>query len=371
MTLQIPTVDDRLAKIKEINSLLSEGRKLFIWGNGEYAKAINSYLAENGINAEAAMVVDDEFYCNEGNAIPFSLLLEMASIDPVIVFGFYNYKIIQQKRARWASAFAHMYDFHLTVVNGVRLRWDVETALHHADGFIHTFNTLSDDKSRNTMKLYLNAAVGGQFDPLFEQCYVEPAYFNEVTSSLLVDTLVDCGAYDGDSIHDFISVFPDYESIFAFEPDSQNVDKIRKRVKDEGIRNLTLYECGVYSHNGMLGFMSNGESNSFVSTDSDSFVNVMRLDELGDLIGSKALIKMDIEGSELEALRGAASVIKSKHPALTICVYHKESDLVDIPSYIEQLVGEGVYDFYLRFHGLDLAELCFYAIPKSTFCVHQ
>ena len=72
---------------------------------------------------------------------------------------------------------------------------------------------------------------------------------------------------------------------------------------------------------------------------------------------------MDIEGSELDALKGARNTISTKHPTLAICVYHKEQDLIQIPQFINSLVDDGVYKYYLRFHGLDLAELVFYAIP--------
>lgn len=74
---------------------------------------------------------------------------------------------------------------------------------------------------------------------------------------------------------------------------------------------------------------------------------------------------MDIEGAEMDALQGASTTIVKKHPALAICVYHKEHDLIDIPQYIDKLVGNGIYDYYLRFHGVYLAELVFYAVPKK------
>ena len=71
-------------------------------------------------------------------------------------------------------------------------------------------------------------------------------------------------------------------------------------------------------------------------------------------------IKMDIEGSELEALKGAKNQIMNYSPRLAICVYHKREDLITIPQYIKKLVPE--YKLYLRAHFPYASELVIYGI---------
>ena len=61
-----------------------------------------------------------------------------------------------------------------------------------------------------------------------------------------------------------------------------------------------------------------------------------------------SFIKMDIEGAEIAALKGAAELIRRRRPDLAICTYHSISDLYEVPLYIHSLVPE--YRLYLRHH---------------------
>lgn len=68
------------------------------------------------------------------------------------------------------------------------------------------------------------------------------------------------------------------------------------------------------------------------------------LDE--ELTKGVTLIKMDIEGAELRALKGAKDVIMKNRPKLAICVYHRKEHIIEIYQWIKSLnLG---YKFYLR-----------------------
>lgn len=69
---------------------------------------------------------------------------------------------------------------------------------------------------------------------------------------------------------------------------------------------------------------------------------------------------MDIEGSELEALKGSREIIKRCRPKLEICVYHKKEDLVEIPAFIKELVPE--YKLYVRHYSNNAGETVLYAV---------
>lgn len=75
------------------------------------------------------------------------------------------------------------------------------------------------------------------------------------------------------------------------------------------------------------------------------------------------LIKMDVEGAELSALKGAINTLKKCRPYLTLKAYHKTEYLVTLPQFIKTVYGNcGIYlrkDFRLTLNEFDL-----YVVPR-------
>lgn len=76
-------------------------------------------------------------------------------------------------------------------------------------------------------------------------------------------------------------------------------------------------------------------------------------------------IKMDIEGAELEALKGAEETIRCYRPKLAISVYHRLPDFWEIPQWIEGL--ELGYRFHLRHFTIHAEETVLFAeVPTEA-----
>jgi hypothetical protein len=86
---------------------------------------------------------------------------------------------------------------------------------------------------------------------------------------------------------------------------------------------------------------------------------------LDDILNGEipTFIKMDIEGSEPDALIGATNRIKESQPVLAISVYHKQSDIWEIPLLIKSLSDN--YSFFLRSHRDESWDLVCYAVPAN------
>ena len=79
----------------------------------------------------------------------------------------------------------------------------------------------------------------------------------------------------------------------------------------------------------------------------DYKVSIVPLD--GDIKEKVAVIKLDVEGSEYEALSGAENIIKRDKPQLIVCLYHNLEDIYVLPQLIHEFRPD--YKFYLRYYG--------------------
>lgn len=147
--------------------------------------------------------------------------------------------------------------------------------------------------------------------------------------------------------------------IHAFEPDSasyQRCLKIQKTIPDIDLR---LYCAGLWSRDATLYFDATGNGGACITQqETSTSIKAVALDNcISDQV---TFIKMDIEGAELEALKGSRGIIRECKPKLAICVYHKKEDLIEIPAYIKELVPE--YKLYIRHYSNSEYETVLYAV---------
>ena len=179
------------------------------------------------------------------------------------------------------------------------------------------------------------------------------AYFYEKSMQKLVDeemtlTLLDVGAYDGSSIKQMRDVFRErLKKVHAFEPSSNNFAVLSKNLN--GRNNVFLHNYALNDVSETVSFIEDGPFFRMTYEDNNKEADVvecLKLDDLDLEIEGRPILKLDVEGSEMKALRGAAKFIKRYRPILVVCVYHRDYDIADIPRYVKNLVPE--YKAYLR-----------------------
>lgn len=211
----------------------------------------------------------------------------------------------------------------------------------HDGQFDAAYELLKDDFSRKNYINILNFKVSGKIEYLFPFCEKSKVY-NEFLN-FKNETVLDLGAYDGDTIREFIAADKNYKKIYAFEPDEKNFKKLNK--KCDGLRDICAYNLGAWDKEDTAFFEQSAGRNSALAF-SGKKIKLNAPDNIVD--GPVSVIKMDIEGSELKALEGCKNLIKKYKPKLYICAYHRNEDMFALPLKVHEIAPE--YTFYFAHH---------------------
>lgn len=156
------------------------------------------------------------------------------------------------------------------------------------------------------------------------------------------EVLIDGGAFDGDTIRAFHAATGGaYAHLHAFELDPANADVFAAKI---AFPNVTLHRLGLWHEKARLGLEHRPDNGSRVSDTASTFVELDALDNVD--VGVPTLIKLDVEGAEVQALTGAAELIRRHKPKLAISAYHKADDFVTITQAIRAIRDD--YSFTLR-----------------------
>jgi hypothetical protein len=117
---------------------------------------------------------------------------------------------------------------------------------------------------------------------------------------------------------------------------------------------------GVYKTSGHVGFQAMGALDSRINPKDSQTVEVVSLDDFFKNKEVPTFIKMDIEGSEADALEGAKKLIEAHKPKLAIAVYHQASDLWRLPLLINALHNS--YRLFLRHYTYEITDTVCYAL---------
>lgn len=341
---------------RDLEALKASGLPLVLYGDGWYAPYVREYLARRGL--AVAAVFTDAGFTTSGEAVSFDEVARRFDKFNVVI-AFANARLAREKLARLDGgrvAGAYFFD-----VMGELLGNTLDRAYLEArkEQFSAAHGMLADDLSRETFEAFINCKLGGNADAL-AGVYRKEQYFQKGVIELSDrEVFVDGGAYTGDTLLTFLRLAGGRcERCCAFEPEAAAAARLKATVEKRGLRNVTVHNKGLWSAPATLPFaVWHGTSASAVSGAGEVSVEADTVDRAAP---DATFIKLDIEGAELEALKGAAETIKRNRPALAVCVYHKPGDLFEIPLYIRSLVPE--YRLYLRQHQPVACETVLYAV---------
>jgi len=242
------------------------------------------------------------------------------------------------------------------------------------ENIFKTLNILEDDFSKETVLHILNTrySVPPEYEN-YSDIIVSKGddYFmnTPITPYLKNEYFVDIGTYTGDTILSFLqTVNSEFEYIYSYELDRNNYSKAVENysLMEEAIqKKIIIKNIGIGKENGTVKYTSCMEESRVIGDEiiDNSTIFEGEIHSLDYELSKKpvTLIKMDIEGQEVNALRGAEEIIRTQKPKLAICIYHKNADLWQIPFLIKEYNPD--YKIYIRHQSCIFATTVCYAIP--------
>jgi FkbM family methyltransferase len=182
-------------------------------------------------------------------------------------------------------------------------------------------------------------------------CGVEPS-----------DVVLDLGAFNGNSSIALSRPAGEEGKVYAFEPNPVMQEILARNLKKMNCVNVEIIPRGAGDAPNVLKFKIQGAASRF-----DPFGDVdVQIGRVDDFVVERGLskvdfIKLDVEGFEMPALRGAASTIRTFRPKLAISVYHLHYDIHAVTLFIRDLCPW--YSFYLRHNATHDGEIVLFCQP--------
>jgi FkbM family methyltransferase len=384
--------------------------KVVLYGAGSAGRELVECLQLFRIDIVAMCDSNESLHGNKVNGVPVMSLHEVTNkfADAVFVISsnqfreeiqrFLKEKGIQrvayiedkQQLFSYLQLYKWHYDFDFLKENKEFLEavYQLLSDQLSRDLFKHRLVLLSSYPDYSQYKRYFDLFAGDvkNIDPnVFKVSQYTPNYEsylyfnNDVIKLGDNEVLIDAGAFDGDSAIEFIRACERQGGsafhVFCVEADIKNFDKLRTNTKEN--TKISLINKGLWSSITTLQFASS--ENTFVTesrivedsiemnylhncVEADNKIETVTIDEYFADKGV-SFIKMDIEGAEIEALKGAALTIKKYRPQLAISIYHKKQDIFEIPLLIQSICPD--YRFYLRQFSEHLSETVLLATIDS------
>ena len=165
------------------------------------------------------------------------------------------------------------------------------------------------------------------------------------------DIVLDCGTFTGNTSLYFSQKTGETGRVYGFEPAPIVFRAYRENARPH--TNIIPVNAALTSKNkapgpdSVMNFTDGGPGASLRDSGTVS-VPAIAIDTFRETKGLQRVdfIKMDIEGAEADALRGAAETIRAYRPKMALSAYHKAEDLFELPRTISEICPG--YRFTLR-----------------------
>lgn len=328
-------------------------KKIVLYGMGDGADKIKAVLDERGIEIADIMASDD--FVRGQSFLGFQVKkfseIEEKYGDDFLILVCFGSQINEVMEHIYAVAEKHeLYAPNVPVIgDGV---FDLEYAKANSADLQKVYKMLADEQSKKVFENVIRYKLSGDLKYLRE-CESPAEEKFDLLNIGTEEVVVDLGAYDGDTLVEFLNgTSMQFKKLYAMEPDNKNYRKLKRRLYMIGSALLEAYNVGAWDEDTTITFNMRAGRGSTASGGVHRAaryrdIKMMKTDTM--LQGAAATyIKIDVEGAEENALRGAKETISGFRPKLNVALYHRNEDMFRLPLLIAELNKR--YKFYMRHH---------------------
>lgn len=340
-------------------TLVQNAQNVCVFGLGRYFKECFCERVKENYHINLLSDNNPDLWGTEIDGLKVVSPAELEEIDDLVVIIMVgkSSEVQQQLESMGIVCVSHV---DLSIDENLGFEQNQEKIEKEIPDIIQALDLYEDEESK---RIYAHAIAKrisqGISDLTWKDLYSGGEYFGQDFMPIGDNEVyVDCGAYNGDTVLEFVEHVNDYEAVYAFELDHENYGELVSRTNR--LPNVICEEKGVYSEAKKIAY-SIGEG----EFDPREGISIMKASEhathiqysevvtLDGYFGDRKVtfIKMDIEGCEEEALKGAGELITKQAPKLAICVYHRTDDFWKLPQLIKKYHPS--YKLYLRHHNVD------------------
>ncbi len=350
---------------------LAAGKPVWIFGTGSFGRSVARACQAHDIPVEGFIQTQPTQTVVDGRPVCSWRELRQADRLMPLLVGIFNRDTPLDGLVQLAqeAGFHHIVlPWHLHAQFADQLGWRYWLAAphflqSHAAEISHLHDRLADEASRDCLQRVVRFRQGLDLD-YAHFTHAQPQYFNDLTLPSLGSkplAYLDGGAYDGDSLRQLATLSVGrVAQAWLFEPDAANYGQLVTSVTAMGVAAHCLPLAASDRHQ-LLRFSSGLGEAGHLSSEGDDAIAAVAID---DVLAGQAVdfIKLDVEGGEAAALRGAHRTLQAHRPVLAISAYHLPGDLWALPELIDSWVPG--YRLYLRQHTFNSFDLVLYGVPS-------
>lgn len=218
-------------------------------------------------------------------------------------------------------------------------------------------NVLADDESKYVLQEIIKFRSEGILDYRKIKSKQTEYVDSDIVHFSHNEVIIDGGAYIGDTLEVFNKHIGQWDKIICFEPDNKNYTILKSNLSK--YNRVEAIQAALGEKSGICYFNAEHGAGSAISASVTRYaVDVKSIDSLN--VENISFIKLDVEGNEISAIQGAQETIRNNKPKLAICLYHRSSDLWNIPLLVKNINKD--YKIYIRHYGKHWEDTIMYAL---------